>query len=75
MEIDSRLTYWDFLVFEHNWHELEDVIRIAKELSVSLDIKVNRGEYALLTSDEGKQHVKNVLNIDVDAEDQQIRDL
>ena len=75
VEIDSRLTYWDFLVFEHNWHELEDVIRIAKELSVSLDIKVNRGEYALLTSDEGKQHVKNVLNIDVDAEDQQIRDL
>ncbi len=71
-ENHSRLTYWDYLVFEHNWHELEDVIRIGKELEVNMDIKINRGPHGLLVSDEGKQHVKSVLGIDVDAEDQQI---
>ncbi len=74
-ENHSRLTYWDFLVFEHNWHELEDVIRIGKELEVNMDIKVNRGEHGLLVSDEGKQHVRNILGIDVDAEEQQIVDI
>ena len=71
-ENHSRLTYWDFLVFEHNWHELEEVIRIARDLEVNLDIKVNRGDYQCLKSNEGKQHVKNILGIDVDAEGQQI---
>ncbi len=63
-----RLTKWDYLIFEHNWHELEDVIRIAKELEVNLVCKVNRGEYGLLRSAEGKQHVQRVLGVDVDAD-------
>ena len=40
-----------------------------------MDIKVNRGEHGLLVSDEGKQHVRNILGIDVDAEEQQIVDI
>lgn len=71
-QISSRLTQWDYLVFEHNWHELEDVIRTARELDVNLDIKINKGEYGLLTSAEGKQHVNKILGIDVDRQEQQV---
>ena len=60
-----RLTKWDFLVFEHNWHELEDVIKTAKELDVQVDIKVNRGDYGLLRSAEGKKHVSKVLGVEL----------
>jgi len=60
-----RLTQWDFLVFEHNWHELEDVIKTANELDVQIDIKVNRGDYGLLRSAEGKKHVSKVLGVEL----------
>ena len=60
-----RLTQWDFLVFEHNWHELEDVIKTAKELDVQVDIKVNRADYGLLRSAEGKKHVSKVLGVEL----------
>ena len=60
-----RLTQWDFLVFEHNWHELEDVIKTAKDLDVQVDIKVNRGDYGLLRSAEGKKHVSKVLGVEL----------
>ncbi len=66
MDIASRLTQWDYLVFEHNWHEIDDVIRIAREMEVSVDIKVNKGGYQLLTNPEGIQHVSQVLDIPIE---------
>ena len=66
VDIASRLTQWDYLVFEHNWHEIDDVIRIAREMEVSVDIKVNKGGYQLLTNPEGIQHVSQVLDIPIE---------
>lgn len=65
-EEHPRLTHWDFLVFEHNWHELEQVIETAAELDIALDVKINRGKYGLLTSKKGKEHVGRLLDIEVD---------
>ena len=43
-------TSWDFLVFEWNWHQIPEVARLAKELDIFVDFKINTQPHGLLKS-------------------------
>jgi MoaA/NifB/PqqE/SkfB family radical SAM enzyme len=55
LEKEDRLgkLVWDYIVFEHNWHEIPDVVKQAKELDIRLRMKLNTGIFGKLTSKEG----------------------
>lgn len=48
-----RKVVWDYIVFEHNWHEIPNVVRIAKEENIRLRMKMNSGHYGKLVNPEG----------------------
>jgi MoaA/NifB/PqqE/SkfB family radical SAM enzyme len=48
-----RRVVWDYIVFEHNWHEIPDVVRIAREEGIRLRMKLNSGYYGKLVNPEG----------------------
>lgn len=37
-------TYWDYIIFRHNIHQLEDAIKISVENNIVLNIKINVSE-------------------------------
>ena len=43
-------TCWDFLVFEWNWHQIPEVARLAKELDIFVNFKINTQPHGLLES-------------------------
>lgn len=50
-----RHTVWDFLVFEHNWHEIPEAVKIAEQNRLRLRLKLNTQDYGLLKSKEGME--------------------
>ena len=37
-----RKTYWQFLVFNHNFFEIPEVIELSKKYEIYVDIKINK---------------------------------
>ena len=43
---------WDFLVFEWNYHQIPEIARMAKELNVPVEYKINTQIHGLLNPDK-----------------------
>ena len=46
---------WQFIVFEHNWHQIKQAIRIAKAEDIHLIFIINCSPHSLLTEDNRKR--------------------
>lgn len=44
---------WDYIVFEHNWHEIPEVVKIADDMDIRLRMKLNTGYWGRLENPEG----------------------
>lgn len=49
---------WHFLVFEWNYHQIPEVVRMAKEIDAELTIKMNTRSYGKLTDSSKKKAVE-----------------
>ena len=56
----QRVTKWDFTVFDHNFQEVDQVIALAKEKNIKLNVRINEREYSKIT-EKNLIKLKNTL--------------
>ena len=56
-----RFTKWEYTIFEHNHHQLQDAIDFAKDHSIYILARVNGRPYSKLNEDNVKK-VESILN-------------
>jgi len=52
---------WHFLIFEWNWHQIQEARKIAKEIGVPILFKTNMRPYGLLSA-ENRKRVEEILD-------------
>ena len=45
-----RFTKWDFTIFEHNWHQLQDAINFASKHKIYILVRVNGRAYSKISN-------------------------
>tara|TARA_Y100000361_G_scaffold66820_1_gene58751 strand:- start:2257 stop:2952 length:696 start_codon:yes stop_codon:yes gene_type:complete len=55
-----RFTKWDFTIFEHNWHQLQDAIDLASDHKIYILARVNGRAYSKI-SDQNLIEVEEIL--------------
>ena len=51
---------WHFLIFDWNWHQIPEAVRMAKEIDAELNIKFNTRSFGKIT-EENKKHAVELL--------------
>ena len=52
--------HWAFLLFEWNWHQIPEAIKMAEDIGTRIEFKLNRRDYGLLTP-ENRTRAVNLL--------------
>ena len=52
MSVKQRDTKWDFTVFEHNYHQLQDAIDFAEKHEIYINVRINGRPYSKLKKEK-----------------------
>ena len=58
----SNRINWQFIIFEWNWHQIEEAKQIADDLDIKISFIINRGFHGRLTP-ELRNRVESILNV------------
>ena len=47
--VKHRATKWDFTVFEHNYQEVEDAIKVALDYEIQIHVRINGRNFSKIS--------------------------
>ena len=59
---------WHFLIFQWNWHQIPDAIKMAKQIGCDIEFKFNNRSWGLI-SDEDKREALKLLEEHYEVQD------